>query len=219
MKLITILYVSIPCGRSEAVESILKAQKIEYRVYGGRPWRGFGDKLKMVHEAANTLTEYTHVLVLDGFDCICMAGEQALLDRFLEFNHPWVMTAEINCWPEAARFKDYPNPPETPWRYVNTGPYMAERTYMAACMNRWGGATLDPAENDQRWFTDRYLAEPGAILLDTGCRLFQSLLGGFDMLQYEPHKLTNLKMGTEPLVLHHNGGGDIRDEKTRGLWV
>jgi len=93
---------------------------------------------------------------------------------------------------------------------------MAEREYLVDCLEKWGGNSISPGVDDQRFLTDRYLEEPGTILLDTGCKLFQSIIGGFHLFTLSPGKLHNRLTDTDPLVLHWNGGGDI--EEIREVW-
>lgn len=212
MKLLAVLYASERNEKVEIVIRTLEAHWITYKLYGQGRWRGFGEKLLMSYEVAKKETDYTHILHIDAFDVIVLGRPDQLLERFLEFDHPWVSCAEVNCWPDAARAGDYPAC-DSPWRYLNSGAYLAERQYLADCLERWGGARINPAADDQRFLTDRYLQEPGVILLDTGCRLFQSLLGGWHLFDSGPGWLHNRLTGTHPLVLHHNGGADIRQLK------
>lgn len=216
MNLLAVLYASYHNQKVANVTGILAKQGIEYKLYGEGQWRGFGEKLLAAHEAATTMTSYTHILFLDAHDTICLGRAGEILERFVSFQHPWVCCSEVGCWPDAYRAEKYP-PCDTPWRYLNSGAYLAERKYLADCLGRWGGSGLSPHLDDQRFLTDYYLGEPGSILLDTGCRLFQSLMGGFHLFTLSSGKLHNQSTDTDPLVLHWNGGGNIEEVKI--LWA
>lgn len=215
MKLLAVLHANIDIEKLRCVTRILEAHWITYKVYGRGRWRGFGEKLLTCYKAAREETGFTHILFIDAFDVIVLGRPDQLLERFREFGHPWVTCSEVNCWPDSARADTFPEC-DTHWRFLNSGAYMAEREYLVDCLGRWGGESISPGVDDQRFLTDRYLEEPEAILLDTGCRLFQSLLGGWHLFDSGPGWLHNRFTDSDPLVLHHNGGADIR--KLEHIW-
>ena len=209
--MIAVLYASHHNEHVRRVCSILETQCVPFKLYGGdNTWKGFGQKLQCAARAARELTE-EHILFIDAHDVIVLGGPDALLARFEGFRHPWVCNAEPNIWP--------PNsfPPETypvcnsPWRYLNSGAYMAERRYLAECFDRWG--VPEAGVDDQHWLADRFLKEPGSIKLDTECSMFQTLIGGAWAFEIDNGRLYNTVTDAFPLVLHHNGGGDIIDYK------
>lgn len=196
------------------VKKIADKKGLPIHLYTG-PWRGFGEKLVTGQRAVRELTQYTHLMLLDAYDVIVMASAEEMLSRFMEFGHPFVCQAELNCWPDREKTDRYP-PCETTWRFLNSGLYIAEREYLGALWAKHG--PIDPAVYDQRWVTDVFLNDPGSILLDTKCSLFQSLLGVQHLLEMVDGKLRNKETGTFPMVAHHHGGADIRDEFARRLW-
>ena len=192
---------------------------VPYTVLGQAPWQGFGQKLLAVQAAAETLTEDV-LLFCDGYDTLVLDGPAALLRRFREIGMPWVSAAEPNIWPpgadQPAEYRDH----STPWPYLNSGLYMAERSYLQACFKLWcAEEALHNATDDQAWLAGRYLRHPERMLLDTRCQLFQCLLGGWWAFEIQDAKLHNTVTDTWPLVVHHNGGGNLATyERTWPLW-
>lgn len=167
---------------------------IPSKVYGlDDPWGGFGDKLRTACQAARDFPS-EQILFLDAWDIRVIA--------------PVVPSAmplfgtEKNCWPDAELRESYP-PHPSPWRFINSGAYVAEAS--------WLRAMLDPKEiawvsDDQRFWTKQFLAAQSDMRLDCDCRLFQScafsLRGNWG--DYGG-KLVNLTTMSTPAVLHFNG--------------
>jgi len=202
--------------RFRFVEAKLKAQGIPYKPYGDRQWRGFGQKLQTAAQAASQRTE-DHILFMDSRDVIPLAGPDTILKRFKAMGHPWVCAAEPNIWPpNSIKPGAYPTC-TSPWRYLNSGLYMAERKYLKECFERWGIPAV--GDDDQLWLARRYVQEPGCIQLDVGCELFQCLIGSWWAFRLSKGKLYNKMTDTFPLMLHHNGGGNVMtDERLADLW-
>jgi hypothetical protein len=215
MKLGAIAYADNPNSEKWLlVKKIADYKGLPVHLYTG-PWRGFIEKLLMVQRAAKELTQYTHLMLIDAYDVIVMGSADEILERYLEFNHPFVCQGEVNCWPDANKEPQYPAC-STPWRFLNSGLYVAERKYLGQIWEKQG--PIDITVDDQRWLTDVFLNDPGCILLDTECKLFQGLLGSQHLLEMVGGRLHNKKTDTYPLLAHHHGGADIRDEFARKLW-
>lgn len=196
------------------VKKIAESHGVPLHTYTGH-WRGFGEKLLMGIRASDELKEYTHLMLMDAFDVIVAGSAADILNRFMEFGHPFVCQAELNCWPDREKAPRYPSSP-TMWRYLNSGLYVVEREYLGWLWRKHG--PIDPGVYDQRWVTDVFLNDPGSIVLDTGCRLFQSLHGVQRFVERKDGRIYNNQTGTYPLVAHHHGGADIRDAYASGLW-
>lgn len=196
------------------VKKIAEERGVPLHAYTG-PWRGFGEKLLMGQRASAELTQYTHLMLIDAFDVIVMASAGEILTRFMEFGHPFVCQAEINCWPDREKSSRFPAC-DSHWKYLNSGLYVVERKYLGSLWQKHG--PIDPSVYDQRWVIDVFLNDPGCIMLDTGCVLFQSLHGSQQHLEMRGKRLYNRCTGTYPLVAHHQGGADIRDDFARKLW-
>ena len=215
--MIAVMHASHMNPRVKNVTDILEARGVPYVIYGlDNRWRGFAQKLMTARTAACALTDHHYILFIDAHDVIVLAGVEALVRRFEAQGHPWVCAAEPNIWPpNSFRPEEYP-PSSSPWRYLNSGCYMAEREYMVECFARW--EPIEYGVDDQQWLADKYINDPGSIKLDTGCHLFQCLIGGWEHFTIHGDTFYNEMTMTAPLVLHHNGGGDISEERLRPLW-
>jgi len=213
-KMLAVMYATHRPPRMEIVLRLLEKAKIDYKIYNdGGPWF-FGLKLVTALRAAREETTYSHIFLMDAFDVLVLASHDEILNRWKEFNHPWVCNAEVNCWPKASKGPMHPAVP-TYWRYLNSGAYIAEREYLATILDAW---KADQAERtyDQDWLMDEFLAHPESIMLDTDCKLFQTLCGCEWLLKMGPGQVHNKFTGTDPAVIHYNGGSDI--EKIKYIW-
>lgn len=213
--LIAVLHAAPPNEKSDIVTSVLKKRGIPFKLYSDSVWNN-ADKIKTALRASQELVDYEYILFLDAYDVIALAGPDEILERFQAFHHPWVCAAELNLWPPTSIKREKYGSFETPYRYLNSGMYLAKREYLRECLERWG--VPDEIYSDQYWFASHYLAEPGCIQLDTHCQLFQCLISSWWAFDVLPGKLYNNYTKTYPLLLHHNGGGKLTGEKVRPLW-
>jgi hypothetical protein len=168
-------------------------------------------KIKRVFETVRAnQNEFTHVLVIDAFDVVVTASLAEVEKRFQRMGHPWIFNAERSCWPDSELENQYPAC-ETPWRFLNAGCFMAEIPYFLEAGQRHGFESIDVWGDDQRFYTRLFLDHPGLIRLDHRCELFYTLFSpdyiGFDYVISEG-RVENSLTGTQPLVIHGNGGVD-----------
>jgi hypothetical protein len=232
MRICAITSVSADCyyeAKTRAVRAILKYHGWDVEEEVQPQWTGFTAKLWWAHRCAAELTRYTHLMLIDARDVVLLAGPDEVLSCFLEFDHPWVCAAEPNIWPTGMyEPEDYPLC-DTPYRYLNSGAYIAEREHLLACFERWPAAGVSPdvrvlvaKGEDGPWLTEQYLMEPGSILLDHNCELFQcacgSRIGPSPIIQAGPGVVYNRVTKSFALVIHANGGDDITAPDWRVLW-
>jgi len=211
--------------KTEAVMAILEYHGWDvYREIEPR-WTGFIRKVHYAHEMAKELTQYDYLLLMDARDVVVLEDPQTVLDRFLEFDQPWVCAAEPNIWPIGMyRSSDYPpGPVLNPYRYLNSGAYIAERGHLLDCLDRWPRLGRDQVAliakgEDGAFLTEFYIREPGAITLDHECRLFQCMCGSDWCCEVTPGHVHNALTDTDPLVIHYNGGTNITAPDRSYLW-
>jgi hypothetical protein len=138
------------------------------------------------------------------------------MSRYLEFDHPIVMNAEVNCWPDANRASQYPNKPATAWRYLNSGCYVADRQALYETMNPYMPAVTVKTD-DQRFFTNIFLEHPDDIRLDEHCKLFQTFYHCADKVRVTDGQMTNTVTGTNPLIAHFNGNAEGMEQWPRSI--
>lgn len=206
-----------------AVRAILEAKGWDVAAEIEHKWSGFMAKVRWAKTCAEELTQFTHLLLMDARDVVVLDPPEVILERFLEFDHPWVFNAEPHIWPQGmCEPGEYP-PCEGPYRYLNSGAFIAERTHLLDCLSRWSphGNRLThiiAMGEDGPFYTNYYLDEPGAIELDHGCELFQCMCGSDWLCTVTPGDVHNVKMDSHPRIIHFNGGTDITQPDRRELW-
>lgn len=208
-----------------AVASILHHHGFDYTMKLDWLWRGYISKIWHMMDTVNDLVGYTHLMFIDCADVVLLAGPDEIMERWFEFNHPWVYNAEQFIWtPESHKPEDYPTP-DVKYRYLNSGASIGEIGHMRHWLNTWGRPVrlTGPGEGDQDWVVNRYLESyPDAIMLDTNCDLFQTMCGS--LVEPNPHcvmtpgQVHNIVTDTYPLIIHFNGGDDITTPERRPLW-
>lgn len=202
------------------VLSILKRQQIPYKVYGlGQRYRGHREKIITFAKATFELSD-EHILFIDAWDVVCLRGVDDIVDRFKQFNHPWVVSTEIACWPEFDLSRYYP-PCDTPYRYLNSGGFMVQREVAKQFFARTRITDLFKLSgfsfSDQHWWHRIHLAHPGLLKLDTRCELFHSIFPHEPKLEMSMWHARNSLTGSHPLVIHFNNNGDIGGVRGK-LW-
>ncbi len=159
--------------------------------------------------------EYPNALIAfcDTWDMLYMGSRREFED--VVGAQPLLFHTDKQCWPHPDKASLYPAK-ASPWCYVNgTGPAglgsaIAEAIeygmeHFPITHENTGVDVYDTAkDNDQRFYTDIYLA--GLGVLDTSCRLSQSLV---DLrpgeMAIRDGRLVNKVTGTKPLFVHANG--------------
>lgn len=209
-----------------AVREILKHWGYHHIQHVDYLWHGWASKLDFNDRACRELTDFTHLMYIDARDVVVLAGPDEVMERYFEFGHPWMYNAEPFIWsPGSFEPKDYPTSYVT-YRYLNSGAYIAEREHMVEWFDRWlpDGNIPTLPRGDQDWMAARFIEEwPDAIMLDSGCSLFQcmcgSLVGDDPHCTIEPGRVVNHITETEPVIIHFNGGDDITADDRRILWA
>lgn len=158
------------------------------------------------------------IVFVDAWDFI-MLGKRFELERIAS-GHKLLYHSETKCWPEPHKADYYPalqHP--TSFKYVNgTGPagmgwYMQEALeYGIKYFPIRGHESSVFADNDQRFFTDLYLAGYGDI--DSGCDLSVSL-NSIDSSKYEivGDRIYVPETGSRPVFVHLNGAAFYTSDK------
>lgn len=196
MKLKVLTVATHPDKGLEQLERSLKAYKYDYEVLGiGKEWKGFGTKLKEVHEWCKK-TDYTHILFLDAYDTFAV-GQLEIGDfDGVYFN------AEKGCWPDADKKDLYPCP-DMPYPYLNSGMYLAN---VKTLLQIFEENPYEYKTDDQRYFTDIFLSERYKVSLDYDTEYLMTIAFSEQGKDYEiTDKVTNLHSGNTPCFIHGNG--------------
>ena len=145
--------------KTKVVADILAKWGYDYRLYVDPLWHGWPSKVDYYTSYAKTLIgEATHLLFIDSSDVVLLCGPDELMERFYEFNHPWVYGAEAAIWPpNTYQPSDYPTPPDAYDRYLNGGVYLGEVEHIAHYYAKWTETPIVCDKSDQQWMAERYL--------------------------------------------------------------
>lgn len=154
----------------------------------------------------------------DASDSLIVDTEDILIDKFLSFNKPIVVSGERNCWPQdliAPYFPTHNDP--SPWKYLNSGGYMGKRQDLIALLTLMdsherlqcpdiGIKRSNDWINDQFLMSLAYIQNQEIFHLDTKCELFQTM---GDNQKHDvgivDKKPVNTVHSTRPSVIHFNG--------------
>lgn len=191
--------ITVASHESEGLATLRKSaanHRMDLTVLGlGQGWRGFGSKIILTYEYLKTLTDYTHFIFVDAYDTLFLHPVTAAPDYIL-------FSCEKHKWPDANIEYPMRTGVWTPWKYLNSGSYIAPiKDYLELIEAN----SVNFADDDQRYFTSLYI-NSDKIKLDTQCRLFQSYAflqpGDFTLT---PDSLHNNITGTDPAIIHFNG--------------
>ena len=186
---------------------------IDYRVYGlGMEWQGNGMKQVAAWKISNeVLGQYKFILSLDAYDMLCVAPEDEIIWKFMSFQHPMVISAEINCWPDDELRSKYPPPrTQSPYRHICGGAYMAQTEYIAKMLSVWGVNEEFRASSDQRFLTKCLLENTGCMKIDEEAVLFQNLCKvPVENFHDIGSRMINKTTFQIPCFIHGNGQTDM----------
>ncbi len=177
----------------------------------GSPWRGGemaagaggGQKINLLRPALRALPAQRPVLFVDGYDTLISGHVADILSAWeREAEKAPLFAAEVYCWPDADRAGEYPQT-DTPYRFLNSGAFIGR----AGALLRIIEADIADHEDDQRYYTERFLSDEYGIRLDAGCGLFQCVHGAQEDLCPDEGRgmLYNRRTESWPAVIHANG--------------
>lgn len=196
-------------------------------VLGRNPgeWGGLGSKVKLLKRAIDngTITAETAILS-DSFDVVFTDSPEAILAKFRAIQNenparPGILwNAERNCFPRAHLAPKFPKC-DSSFKYLNSGWGIADVESLRQVFAEEDpdnikddhiGPDGNPVyDDDQRWWTDRYLDGSVPIELDNDCRLCVALhdVADWEISILDDGRVLVNETGYYPPVLHFNGNG------------
>lgn len=191
----------------------------------GEEWKGLMTKPRRLRQYLRDGKCSTDLLlVTDSYDVVFTAPPVEIEQRYREVwpELPVVFNAEKGIFPRTDLADKFPDP-GTPWRYLNSGLMIGPP---ASILKMLEGMWLDDIHddyklpegrwvnpNDQGHFQAAFVMQITPIVLDTHCRLFQTL-SECDTPEFQidtetgtTHRVKNMVTGTIPLCIHANGSG------------
>lgn len=195
--------ISVCNDRSKAfqLERSLQINQYDYEIIQTR-WHGFGTKLNQTYDYLMQNPDIAHFVFLDAYDT-CAFGKPSELELYLQ-NTDSLISTEVNCWPDADRFNQYPES-KAKFKYANSGSYyMKSELFKSLMENTYVGND----EDDQRVMTNWVLNHK--LKLDYEQDVFLTLCGTTLNKDYEisGNRLLT-KQFTMPTFAHGNGKADM----------
>ena len=163
---------------------------------------GFGLKLKALFDFIHSDNVRSDDLIvnLDAYDSFYCGTTAEIESRFVSMNKEVVFGAERFIWPDTDR--KYPDSDlKEYFPYLNAGTLIGRVSALRELMH---GYAFDPKEDDQRYWTTKYLERLDLIVLDHGNVIFLNCAGiNISELAYI-NKTAHFRM-TNPLIVHASG--------------
>jgi hypothetical protein len=167
-----------------------------------REWKGFGTKIIGLYEYL-CATDTDEFIYLDAYDNYCISNPDEF--KFKKKDFPMIVSSEKGCYPDTHKMGMFPVVNHE-WKFLNSGQIYGNKKDFLEIYNSNPPRFED---DDQRWYTERFLAMPNKIGLDY-CNIFQSVafeVEGDFTLTY--NRLYNNKTHTFPMFIHGNGKTDM----------
>lgn len=180
---------------------------------------GLGSKprllLKHLKEREN---KTPYIIATDAWDVVFMASPDEVMERFKEFNSPFVCNSEQNCFPHTYKEQFDALSPPTKYAYLNSGFIVAETDALIAVLESMNFHVIPEdykdekgtwwCSNDQEWYMKEFFKQPVKMVMDYQQYLCQTLHNAkeeeFDFIG---ERIKNVLTGTYPLIAHMNGSG------------
>lgn len=186
------------------LEASLKKFGYEYHVLNA-PFR-FGGQSPHIYEWAKEQDPGLWFLYTDAYDTV---AQRKYPDMMMpeDSKMKMLISVEKACFPHPDLAPKYP-PAPAEWKYVNGGGWLTTAGYFRNLFET-GCYAKEGQSNDQLWLHHEFLNNQDEILLDTQCKIFQSIaFEGSTDFTYGV-RLMNNRLLTEAAFIHGNGRTDM----------
>jgi len=171
---------------------------------------GAGQKVNILRKRLKEIIEGGSnpvILFLDGYDTLVLKPANEVLEKYKQIGDKIIFGAEKTCWPDKKLASRYPDSP-TDWKYLNSGQFIGKAKDLLNLIEDG----IDDADDDQYYYSVKFLEGEHGITLDYNCKLFQCLADSQDDVEAEHaySALYNKVTKTHPVVAHGNGNIDSK---------
>jgi hypothetical protein len=146
-----------------------------------------------------------YALITDCRDVLFLAGEDEILNKFLTFGAPLVMSTERGCWPPDHLIVEH----FYSTGYINAGQYIGTWEYVRHCLKH----LLDNyrfkhpgPDNSQGWWMWAKMRKELDFSIDTESVIFQSMSQDAEHdLMVSGKRMVNVLTHEHPCSIHFNG--------------
>lgn len=213
-----IKFITIETRYAQQESNLLKSAKIngiDIEVVGkGVPWEWYITKFEILDKYLSNVKE-DYICFTDSKDVLFLGTKSNIIDVYKKhFLNKIVFNAEINCWPDISISNQFPKQ-EFTFKYLNSGCYIGPTKLIHKLIKEslkfskqdYNENPFGHFNNDQFVCQKTYLNNLFAddIELDYYCRLFQTLYGVQDEIEYLETSIYNKHTKSNPLIIHGNG--------------
>jgi len=181
-------------------------------------WNGLSTKPKVLYQAIiQKMVDTKYIIFADCWDVVFAAEPKEIMERYLSFNSPIVISCEKNCFPADLKDDFDKLNPRTPYKYLNSGFIVGETEAILTCLEAMDLPNLpddhyDPLKqcavhpNDQFEWMKIFVKQPVHIKLDYYQLLSQTLHGeDINNFDFSQSRIRNKTTNTCPCAFHFNG--------------
>lgn len=163
--------------------------------------------LKRELEKIDNLQDHI-ILFTDSYDVIFAAPPIEIVTKFRNIKKPIVFSAEKTCWPDPEVEFQYPRL-NSEYAYLNSGGFIGYGDKIKQLISD----EVENWEDDQRYYTKKYLESPESYHLDSEQYIFQTLNLAIDDVEIDKNfgRLKNIVTKTNPCVIHANGPSSVKE--------
>ena len=224
-------------SRMNMLYNSAKHHNIEFTNIGkGLEWRGSsktdntgcGQKINVMREYIQNLPDYDVVLFVDGYDVFMADCLNQIMYRYIIYESDYrldfdnqkrnakvIFAAEQYCWPDATLCELYPDDV-----YLNGGCWIGQVKEMKRILAPIQIPTNPPRmsvvkddDDEQLYYTKKYLSGKYSIALDKDCTIFQCNDNNVIVKEGNYGKeLLNQTTYYQPCVYHGNGNADAKNK-------
>jgi len=190
-------------------------------VLGSSPgeYKGLASKPKLVYKAIkNGSIDSKYIIFTDCWDLVFSTELEEVLETFMVFNSPFVISAERNCFPAYTKDEYDKLPFTSSFKYLNSGMIIAETEAMLTVLeamdlsnvpdDHWDDVNKRMVHpNDQEMYQQMFLKQPVKMTLDYDqilCNTLHDVV--YDDLDFSKERIRLKETGTYPCSFHANGG-------------
>ena len=230
-----ILVISVATYETDCYKRFIRSLEhfnLKYKILGFSDTKysmtgiGGGFKIKLLNEYLDNmnLSEDTIIIFTDSFDVIFNDNGKNIIEKYkkivksyvdtnnsiknidLDIKNKIIFSTEISCWPDTS-LKDVYQKVETKYKYLNSGGFIGYVGDIKRLVNTY----IDELDDDQLYYTKKFLENKNDIILDYNCEIFQTLnnISADITLNIDRSEVLNKYTNTKPSIIHGNGNSKL----------
>ena len=169
---------------------------------------GGGQKVNLLREFISTSLDDQLIVFTDNYDVIANDHVSVLVEKYRRYyDGKIVFAGETSCWPIESMASEYPKTDdETACRFLNSGLFMGYVRDVKQLVD----SPIANNEDDQLYYTKKFLSNSDKIVIDYKSRLFLCLNGIVSDIEIDKSKSCIRYKNERPVFVHGNGPESIK---------